>query len=53
MINGHLKECSRYHIVDRVAPGDDAGADWIFEEARHAYGRWTRLLMLGKVPQRV
>ena len=46
------KECWRYHIVDRVAPADNAQAYWIFE-ARQAYARSTRLagvLLLGKVP---
>ncbi|KAF8554437.1 hypothetical protein OG21DRAFT_1508870, partial [Imleria badia] len=36
------KECWRYHIVDRMAPGDDAQAYWIFE-ARKAYACSTKL----------
>jgi hypothetical protein len=34
------EECWHYHTVDRVAPGDDAGAYWIFE-AKHAHVRST------------
>jgi hypothetical protein len=50
-----VKQCYRYHVVDRLAPGDAAGGYWIFE-ARPAYVRSTKLagvLLLGKVPQSV
>jgi hypothetical protein len=46
-----IRECMRYHIVDRVAPDDEAQGYWIFQ-ARQAYARSTNLagiLLLGKI----
>ena len=49
------KQSRRYHVVDRVAPGEVAEAYWVFE-ARPAYARSNKLagiLLLGKVPQSI
>ena len=50
-----VKECWRYHVVDRSANGSKDEGHWIFE-ARKAYSRSSKLagvVLLGKVPQSV
>ena len=50
-----VKECWRYHVVDRSAKDSEDGGYWIFQ-ARRAFSRSSKLagvLLLGKVPQSV
>jgi hypothetical protein len=43
------KKCWRYHIVDRVAPDDDAGGYWIFKDGRESVSNGDIKRILGSV----